>query len=98
MLPAEIKYSAPDNGLFSCVNLPHGFSVDNLIHNLNNRNVHIRNVKYFYLPDYVRVNQARLSLCRADKAQIEKGAVILCEEILRMISSGKIIKKQLIEL
>lgn len=90
MLPAEVQYSVPVNGLFSCINLPDGFNADNLIHNVGNRNVLIRNVKKFYLPDYVRENQVRLSLCRADKAQIEKGAVILCEEILRMISSVRL--------
>lgn len=98
MLPAEVQYSAPENGLFSYFALPDGFKADNLIHSVNNRNVLIRNAKMFYLPGNTCENQVRLSLCRADNMQIEKGAVILCEEISKLISSGKIIKKQLIEL
>lgn len=71
----------PETGLFAWFNLPYHISSELLRNRLLSKNIYISDSTKFYLPDFKDTSSFRLSICKTEKEQIQKGLDIIFEEV-----------------
>lgn len=80
----------PKNGLFAYLELPEGIGVQSFVSALNSENIHVVNASIMFLPDFMKDNSFRLSICKVDKIKITEGIRVMCKVIEAMQGSPKI--------
>ncbi len=94
----DLKFFIPDNGLYTSIELPDSINAEELINNLNSRDVDIRNINYFYLKDFNFNKGFRISVTKPSEDMIIKAIDILYSEMDKMLSSNSIKKNTLLEI
>lgn len=87
MLSPEKHIDIPETGFFSCLNfrdLPYNFK---LSEELAKKKVNLLNIGDHYLPENIRSNMFRISVCKVSKEQICKGVGIISETLKRAVKS-----------
>jgi DNA-binding transcriptional MocR family regulator len=87
MLSPEKHIDIPETGFFSCLNfrdLPNNFK---LSEELAKKKVNLLNIGDHYLPENIRSNMFRISVCKVSKEQICKGVGIISETLKKAVKS-----------
>jgi DNA-binding transcriptional MocR family regulator len=84
----NVKCNVPETGIFTFLEVKNNISIENLIHNLESRNIFISDIRKCYLPSFNRENCLRLSTCLVDKEKMQRGIPIIFEEIDRLLNDS----------
>ncbi len=94
-LPEKVKYSIPNTGFSTVMELPENIQAENLAERLKRKNVYIMPAQKMYLPSFYRENIFKITICNISEQQIEDGINMIGEEIEYMMKN-QVCKTELI--
>jgi DNA-binding transcriptional MocR family regulator len=80
-LDSMIMTQIPDNGCFTCIELPENIHAHSLVRSLEMRNIKIATAENAFLPLCKKLNFICLNISNVDEGKIEQGIKIFSEEL-----------------
>ena len=92
-----MKWHIPDTGFFACIEFLNDINTIEIIKRVKNRNIYVDDMKKNYLKEYLSNNSLKISIGRANLAQIKYGIPVILDEISK-IKEGKKLSKSVFDI